>query len=64
MTSIIGCVNQKTTATSMIVVRPRVNAKPCTPPTARKYRMIAEIRLTAFAARTVRRARAQPRSTA
>ena len=32
-----GHVTRNTTTTSRIVVRPRVNAKPCTCPTARTY---------------------------
>ena len=44
----IGCVNSTTMSTSMMVVRPRVNAKPCTLPTARMNRMTAASRLTAL----------------
>ena len=50
--------------TSMIVVRPSVNAKPFTLPTARKNSTTAARRLTALEARIVRLARFQPSSTA
>src|SRR5262249_41346142 len=61
---IIGLVNVNTTTTSMSVVRPRVKAKPRTPPMAKKYSSAAARNDTVSETRMVRRARLQPRSTA
>lgn len=59
-----GQVTRKTTAISSSVVRPRVNAKPLTCPTARMYSTTDEIKLTALPDRIVRRARTHPLGTA
>ena len=59
-----GRVNMNATTTSTRVVRPRVNAKPRTLPTERKYRTTAASSETKSAARIVRRARIQPASPA
>ena len=59
-----GWVNMNTTIRSAIAVRPRVNAKPRTLPTATKYSTTAASRFTALDAVIVRRARFQPSCTA
>ena len=59
-----GRVNRNTTTMSSSVDRPRVKAKPRTPPTETKYRMTAARNDTVSADRMVRRARTQARSTA